>query len=433
MLKDTIEKFKEKHNNFNFEEFIQDYLEGASRESLCSKYSLSEMPLRAFMSRIGLDFPKSRRYSSWEQFKYRLGLESNINDVKLVKELENDVDRLSSKNRKLYGALVLARDENNALRRESRREARSEDVVEHLIEAFKQKIESMEFESSEPVLIPQDYFIRKIGRKGLCAILSDIHAGDEVVSEVTPYNNYNYEIMEKRMLKVANEVILFNKQSNDLTMFHLLDDLKGIIHSGLYTSLGGLTTSMLKIVETYVKVYDVLIPYYDTIDIYVTNSNHDRKTDKPASADKWDNFGIMLAKFLEMVLKAKGHSNINFHYTKHDYHLVTINGANIFAFHGDSLRNFKPYSPTEVSKAQDICLGMFNKTFKHSINGHFHIGNVCANQYGGVSISNGTLVGNTEYGTSNGFRSIIPSQTIFFVNSEGNIEDTKLINLASII
>ena len=29
MLKDTIEKFKEKHNNFNFEEFIQDYLEGA--------------------------------------------------------------------------------------------------------------------------------------------------------------------------------------------------------------------------------------------------------------------------------------------------------------------------------------------------------------------------------------------------------------------
>lgn len=51
----------------------------------------------------------------------------------------------------------------------------------------------------------------------------------------------------------------------------------------------------------------------------------------------------------------------------------------------------------------------------------------------GVSISNGTLVGNTEYGTSNGFRSIIPSQTIFFVNKEGNIEDTKLINLVSII
>lgn len=29
MLKDTIEKFKEKHSGFNFEEFIQSYLDGA--------------------------------------------------------------------------------------------------------------------------------------------------------------------------------------------------------------------------------------------------------------------------------------------------------------------------------------------------------------------------------------------------------------------
>lgn len=29
MLKDTIEKFKEKHSGFNFEEFIQSYLQGA--------------------------------------------------------------------------------------------------------------------------------------------------------------------------------------------------------------------------------------------------------------------------------------------------------------------------------------------------------------------------------------------------------------------
>lgn len=400
---------------------------------LCSRYNVSEMPLRGFLARLGLEFPKSRRYNSFKDFKYRISLENNITDVNALVEVEKDVKLLAEDNRKLRKALVLARDSNNALRKEVRVEVRNEDVVEHLLEAFKQKIQEMKFITPEPIIIPQDYFIRKIQRKGLCAIISDVHAGDEVISEVTPYNNYNYEVMEKRMLKVANEIILFGKQSNELTMFHLLDDLKGLLHGGLYTSLDGVTTSMLKIVETYVKVYDVLIPYYDSINIYVTNSNHDRKTDKPTSTDKWDNFGIMLAKFLEMVLRAKGHNNVNFHYTKHDYHLVKINEANIFAFHGDSIRTFKPYNPTEISKAQDICLGMFKETFKHTINGHFHIGNVCANQYGGVSISNGTLVGNTEYGTSNGFRSIIPSQTIFFVNKEGNIEDTKLINLASII
>ena len=46
MLKDTIEKFKEKHSGFNFEEFIQSYLDGESRLELCAKYNVSEMPLR---------------------------------------------------------------------------------------------------------------------------------------------------------------------------------------------------------------------------------------------------------------------------------------------------------------------------------------------------------------------------------------------------
>ena len=124
MLKDTIEKFKEKHSGFNFEEFIQSYLEGESRSELCSRYNVSEMPLRGFLARLGLEFPKSRRYSSWEQFKYRLGLESNINEVKLVKELEQDTKILAEDNRKLRKALVLARDSNNALRREVRVEVR---------------------------------------------------------------------------------------------------------------------------------------------------------------------------------------------------------------------------------------------------------------------------------------------------------------------
>lgn len=430
MLKNTIEEFKQKHNNFNFEGFIDDYLKGTPREALCSQWNVTELPLRMFMKNLGLEWVKSKRHSSFEDFKYRYGLEDNISDVKLVKELEKDVEILSEKNRKLYHSLTLIRDENTALRKESRQEVRQENLYDSLIEAFKHKIDLMSF---PPISLEQNLVDYEAPEQGLCGIFSDIHSGDYVESGVTPFNNYNYEIMEKRMLKVAEEIIWYPHQSKTLTMFHLLDDIKGLLHGGVYTSLDGVTTSMLKIVESYAKVYELLTQYYSGINIYVTNSNHDRKTDKPTSTDKWDNFGIMLAKFLEMILKAKGYNNINFYYTKHDYQLVNINGANILAFHGDSLRNFKPYSATEISKAQDICLGMFNTTFKHSVNGHFHIGNVCANQYGGVSISNGTLVGNTEYGTSNGFRSIIPSQTIFFVKEDGNIEDTKLINLSSII
>lgn len=432
MLKDKIEEFKSKHEGFNFESFLDDFVEGLSREKLCDRWNVTELPLRMFCQQLGLNWIKSKRLSSVEDFRYRLGLENNIGDSVALKEVQRDVERLAEKNRKLYQSLTLARDENNVLRKESRQEAREDAMLDTILDMFQQKIDAMSFTKNE-YNFNAEYLAEQELRQGLVGVFSDIHSGQEVQDSVTPFNNYNYEVMEKRMLKVAEEIILFGKQSTNLTMFHLLDDLKGIIHGGLYSTLDGLSTSMLKIVEVYSKVYEMLAPYYLEINIYVTNSNHDRKTEKPSSENKWDNFGIMLAKFLEMILKAKGIKNINFHYTLNDYQLVTINGAKIFAFHGDSLRNFKPYSPTEISKAQDVCMGLFDTTFKHTLNGHFHIANACANQYGGMSISNGTLVGNTEYGTSNGFRSIIPSQTIFFVNKEGNIEDIKILNLSNII
>ena len=429
MLKDKIKEFEGKHFGFDFNKFLVDFEQGISREKLCDKFNITEMVLRKFIYSLGLNFVKSKRITSVKEFRQRLSAEDGQN-IDLVTDLELELEKYVGKTEQLYKSLTLVRDENNRLRKSMRQEVRQENLYDSLIEAFKHKIDLMSF---PPISLEQNLVDYEAPEQGLCGIFSDIHSGDYVESEVTPFNNYNYEIMEKRMLKVAEEIIWYPHQSKTLTMFHLLDDIKGLLHGGLYTSLDGVTTSMLKIVESYAKVYELLTQHYSGINIYVTNSNHDRKTDKPTSTDKWDNFGIMLAKFLEMILKAKGYNNINFYYTKHDYQLVNINGANILALHGDSIRSFKPYSASELSKAQDICLGMFNTTFKHSVNGHFHIGNVCANQYGGVSISNGTLVGNTEYGTSNGFRSIIPSQTIFFVKEDGNIEDIKLINLSSIV
>lgn len=54
------------------------------------------------------------------------------------------------------------------------------------------------------------------------------------------------------------------------------------------------------------------------------------------------------------------------------------------------------------------------------------------NEYGGYNISNGTLVGNGEYGVSNGFASIRPSQTILYFDEGGNIEQTSFIDLGHI-
>ncbi len=429
MLKDTIEKFKEKHSGFNFEEFIQSYLDGESRLELCSKYNVSEMPLRGFLARLGLEFPKSRRYNSFEDFKYRISLENNITDVNALVEVENDVKLLAEDNRKLRKALVLARDSNNALRKEVRVEVRNEDVVDTILSKFEQQILSME--KVIVPLLPFSIVSEEIPKEGLVLVLGDAHWGSNETKEECG-SNYNFDVAERRLNYMVEKTLTNPLQSQDLKVIELLDITKGLLHSSEYLSEGGITGAMLKIVEVYSEVYAKLSSKYNNIDVIVTNSNHDRTTQWISSHMKWDNFGIMVYKMIEMLLKAKGVNNITFKYTMKEHHLININSANIFVTHADAIRSYKAHSQAERAKVQAICLGMFGTHYKHMICGHQHQSIAASNEYGGYNIVNGTLVGNSTYGVSNGFASLQPVQTILFIDDKGDIEQLSFINLSHI-
>lgn len=429
MIKKSIEEFKQKHPNFNLEQFIEDYLSGLSRERLCENHNLSEMPLRMFMQSLGLAFPKSRRHSSYECFKYALGLEDNIADVKLVKELEEDIDKLSEKNRKLYASLTLARDEANNLRKESRQEARQGDLYERIYEEFLKHLSSLDkvetiIKISTPCNLPRL-------QDGLVLILGDSHWGD-VSKQEECGNNYNFEVASSRLDFMVDKTLSNPYQSHNLVVVELLDILKGLLHNSEYLSEGGITGSMLKVVEMYSATYVKLAPHYNKIKVVVTNSNHDRTTQWTSSHMKYDNFGILLYKMVEMLIKAKGVSNVEFEYTMKEHHLITINNAKIFITHGDAIRTYKASSMAERAKTQAICLGMFKEPYKHMISGHLHQSVAVSNEYGGYNIVNGTMVGNSTYGVSNGFASIEPIQTILFLNLEGNIEQIAFVNLRHI-
>ena len=213
MLKDTIEKFKEKHSGFNFEEFIQSYLEGESRSELCSRYNVSEMPLRGFLARLGLEFPKSRRYNSFEDFKYRISLENNITDVNALVEVENDVKLLAEDNRKLRKALVLARDSNNALRKEVRVEVRNEDIVDTILSKFEQQILSME--KVIVPLLPFNIVSDELPKEGLVLVLGDAHWGSNETKEECG-SDYNFDVAERRLNYMVEKTLTNPLQSQDL-------------------------------------------------------------------------------------------------------------------------------------------------------------------------------------------------------------------------
>ena len=238
--------------------------------------------------------------------------------------------------------------------------------------------------------------------------------------------------MERRLNYMVDKVLSNPYQSYNLVVLELLDIIQGLIHGSEYLSEDGFTTSMLKIVEVYSDIYSKLAPAYDRIDVYVTGDNHSRITQKPSSYMKWDNLGSMCMKMVDMVLKAKGIKNIHFYYTKNEYHMVNICGSNILTFHGDTIRRYNPTSQAERANLQSICLGMFEKPYKFAVSGHIHKANASMNEYGGYNISNGTLVGNGQYGVSNGFSSIRPSQTILYFNELGTIEQLSFVDLAHI-
>ena len=426
MLKDTIEKFKEKHSGFNFEEFIQSYLDGESRLELCSKYNVSEMPLRGFLARLGLEFPKSRRYSSYEELKYRLGVESNISEVKLVKELEQDVDRLSNKNRKLYQSLVLSRDEANALRRESRREVRNEDVVEHLLEELKQGLHSIEIPTTPFMLVDRSILNNQEAQPFV--LLSDLHHNEVIEGKyIEDYNEFNNQICLAGIDKVLTKV---QRYSGDTLRVYLAGDLvSGIIH---FLDLKGqlpVTSSIIELAYFLADRLSKLAKQYKNIKVMMVNGNHSRLSLKPTLDLKAFDFEHLLYELMRVQVTE---NNVKFEYSYSTYLIDNIGTEDspkyVGLFHGDN-KSFNPTSEAGVLKQFGIFDELFGVRVHSLMSGHTHKPIFSSSPRGGSILVNGCASGSNQFGFNANFLPLQPYQWIGTWSKEGYVEEMECVRL----
>ncbi len=428
MLQNKIYEFEEKHK-VDFNQLLLSFEQGMSRAELSDTYGVTELPLRKFLYSLGLEFIRSKRAESITQFTYHLGRE-NGEDMECIEELSSDLRATSKDNVKLHQSLIMQRDNNVSLRRQVRELTREDLLSNNILERFSKHL--IEHEVNTNVIKIAPFIPSEELEEGLCVVFSDEHLGEVVNPSKVAQGGYNYLIAEARIQHVVKQVLLNPQQSQNLNVMMLLDSLKGLIHGGAYNNEEGFTTAVIKLVELYSGVFETFSNHYEVVNIHTTLDNHSRTTDHTSTSNKSDNFSVMAMKMIEMLLKSKGIKNVIFNFSKGDYNYTTINGAGILMFHGDSVRSYKAYSSSQVAKVQDMCLYNFDKTAKHMINGHQHTSIVCDNQYGGKCIQNGSTVGNNEYGTTSGFLPIVPTQTIFFVNELGNIENVKVVNLQHI-
>ncbi len=415
--------------DIKWNKFLSEVESGVPLKDLCETYNVKYDAVRYLFYSLSFDISsKSKRKQSILELHKDLAKESG-EDYSLVGELEKEMEAIIDKNRKLNKSLTVTRDENNNLRSFYRKVDRQENLEERILEEFSAKISGIELKRLD--ITYKEFPIKPTQKYGTVVLLGDEHFGEVSEKEVCG-NNYSHNIATKRLNYVIDTLAQYQNQSEILTVFELLDISKGAIHNSEYLSEEGLTGTMLKIVQVYSDLYERISPLYKSIEVYVTNSNHDRTTQKPTNYMKWDNYGIMMMKMVDMLLKAKGVKNVNFNFTKNEYHLVEINGSNIIALHGDSVRSYKAYSKVERNHLQSICLGLFNKPYHIAVSGHTHQSMQVSNEYGGYNIVNGSLNGNSEYGVTNGFSSIEPCQTIFFIDGKGKVKDLHFVNLSHI-
>ena len=400
-------------NTEEFKEALRLYLNGESMKHIADTLHVNQFTLRRFFVHEGLAIKVRDRAVSYEAYQKR---ELNVSNIE---DMDEDIGIISHKLDIAERALIRTRAELNYHRRTVRNDVKDEELSEKLLRIVKGITDTLDITIPEVKIEERS---KALPEYGLIMVLSDLHIGDVVLRNDVPDNEFNYKIAQQRLDHFTQEVLNNPRQSKVLVITSLFDFIKGIIHGGVYETEGSLVESISRVVEMYTRILITMGAVYDRVEVYSTGSNHERVHEHVTTTKKYLDFGRLIDMITQQILKASKVTNVSVTTTDTGYNLVKLNSANILLFHGDTLRTYKPTATTSRSKAQDVCNQMFGCSYRHCISGHTHEFVACTNQYNGLNIVSGSLVGNSSYGVQSGYAAIVPSQLIVFVERDGSIQ-----------
>ena len=305
-------------------------------------------------------------------------------------------------------------DENNFLRKNNRLLTRTENDMEDMIN---KKIVKYDYEK-----IHHNYTNRALRSEfGTCLFLSDLHINKIVKQTSVLTNEYNINIMQKRIQKVIENLVDYKYKSQNIDIFLGGDILDGIIHNGHITGELSVPESLEVMYNVLSNIIDISRKNYKVIRIHAVMGNHSRITEKVEYSNrKHQDFETIVYNMISRDIKK--FNNVSLNVSDTGYILQNINGKNVFMMHGDQDRNFQS-NMASASKLQQKCMTMFGKTFNHVLVGHFHIPKITDSGFSGKIIQNSSMIGTDEYAFQNPFSLARPSQSIFFINEDGDIEN----------
>ena len=233
---------------------------------------------------------------------------------------------LEMKKRELYKERVKLQDLNNAIRRESRPQARWEVAMEKLQES----IESL------PKINIKFATDRK-GENEACVLISDVHIGKGVN---TPHNTYNLEVAKYRLEQLATQVIHYCEmhQVGILNIDFLGDLIENNIHlSSQVEQVCDLMEQVAYAGEYLSQFIATVSPHFHKIRLHSVYGNHDRcEKDFKASRMESENFVKLIDTFIEL------RTGLKFERSNVDTEIETYqlsNGYTIALQHGHNVKN----------------------------------------------------------------------------------------------
>lgn len=240
-----------------------------------------------------------------------------------------------------------------------REEARDELLEEKIIDAIN---------SLEPLEIP-DKSCRHINDKEYILTIADLHYGKELkinglFGEVL--NEYSPEICEKRLWKLASNVIeLIKKEEIDtLRIYNLADNIEGILRMSQLMKLRyGLVDATIKVSELLANWINELSKYTHVKYSMCMDGNHDEIRSLIGKKGTFvdDNMNKIIMVFLKERLKNNPNVEIIEQHTEMIFD--TVCGFNILACHGDTknlVKAIKDYS------------SIYNVDIDYLFGGHMH-------------------------------------------------------------
>lgn len=242
-----------------------------------------------------------------------------ITDSKYLEECRTVIRKIRKEKQKLF-------DERAALNRVDRKQGRTEDMFEIVKYAIDKYMPSR-FEYKPSISPDSD--------NDLIIHLTDIHCGVDIKS---PFNNFNTEILEKRLKKYLDEIFDIQNTYKSQNAYVIIggDLIHGLIHINSRIEAKENVVKQIMIVTDLIGnfIYE-LSKRFKAVEVHTTAGNHSRSTANKEETVRGENFDLLVPFACKKELQ--NIKNVIFvdNYLDCDIATFSVRGHMVYATHGD--------------------------------------------------------------------------------------------------